>query len=195
MWSIQKPSIKELTEFLEVQAKQDFIYQPVGASAETFPKGYKHDRNFAELGTGEAVYRAAVAGLMEWKMFPTWAEVYPESDVPEKGMNLGLCFHLAGIYWKSAGRIVYEVSESGGAVKARAGFAYGTLPGHVEMGEERFTIAWLPDDRVVYELQAFSKPRYWMARLAFPLARIWQRKFVRESQQALKDHVEQAIRA
>ena len=36
-------------------------------------------------------------------------------------------------------------------------------------------------NQVWYEIKAFSRPRYWAARLAFPIARYFQRKFVVES--------------
>jgi uncharacterized protein (UPF0548 family) len=68
----------------------------------------------------------------------------------------------------------------------RCGFAYGTLPHHVERGEERFSVEWHPDDTVWYDVRAFSRPRYWPVRLAFPLARWLQRRFVTESKAAMQ---------
>lgn len=51
------------------------------------------------------------------------------------------------------------------------GFAYGTLPSHPEIGEERFSVR-IDDDNVVYaEIRAFSRPGRWFTRLADPLAR------------------------
>ena len=41
----------------------------------------------------------------------------------------------------------------------RFGFAYGTLPGHAESGEERFLIEWDQDeDGVWFDILAFSRP-------------------------------------
>jgi hypothetical protein len=62
------------------------------------------------------------------------------------------------------------------------GFVYGTLPEHAECGEEQFLIRHEPDDSVWYVIRAFSRPRHWLAWLAFPLARWWQCRFVRDSQ-------------
>jgi uncharacterized protein (UPF0548 family) len=42
-------------------------------------------------------------------------------------------------------------------------YAIGTLPGHVEKGEERFMLEWLPDDSVWYDLFAFSRPQHFLA--------------------------------
>ena len=63
----------------------------------------------------------------------------------------------------------------------RFGFAYGTLPDHVECGEERFMIEWLADDSVWYDILAFSRPRHPLVRLSSPLARMLQKRFARES--------------
>src|SRR5262249_55066407 len=81
-------------------------------------------------------------------------------------------------------RIVHVVDEP-----RRFVFAYGTLPGHVESGEERFLIEWLPDDSVWYDLRAFSRPRLWLVRLLYPLARRQQRRFARESLAAMRTTV------
>lgn len=125
-------------------------------------------------------------------MFPAgWTEIYPPEAPQVRDNVVVLVFNLLGTYWTSAARIVYEVDETAtSGVQRRMGFAYGTLPGHVECGEERFTITWRKDDSVWYEIQAFSRPRYWMTRLAKPLARHWQRRFVRESKAAMLAHVQ-----
>jgi uncharacterized protein (UPF0548 family) len=73
----------------------------------------------------------------------------------------------------------------------RFGFAYGTLPGHVECGEEIFMVERTGDGTVRYVIQAFSKPRFWMARLAYPVARAHQRKFVRDSKATMLQFVQQ----
>ena len=49
------------------------------------------------------------------------------------------------------------------------GFFYGTLPGHPECGEERFTVR-IDERSVVWaEICAFSRPGRWFTRLAGPL--------------------------
>ena len=62
----------------------------------------------------------------------------------------------------NACRVVYVVDEPG-----RFGLAYGTLPGHVERGEERFLVERdSTDGSVWYDLLAFSRPNSLVARLA-----------------------------
>jgi uncharacterized protein (UPF0548 family) len=75
---------------------------------------------------------------------------------------------------------VYVVDESGPISKF--GFAYGTLPGHVESGEERFLIEWdRADDSVWYDILAFSRPNHILIRLGYPIVRRTQKRFGRDS--------------
>ena len=52
---------------------------------------------------------------------------------------------------------------------------------------------WLPDDSVWYDLRAFSRPRYWPARLGYPMTRRLQRRFVRDSKTAMRAAVATAV--
>ena len=100
-----------------------------------------------------------------------------------RGGTVCVAFHVLGAWWLNAARIVYRLEEE--APLHRSGFAYGTLTCHVERGEECFSVEWRPDDSVWYDLCAFSRPAFWPVRLARPLARALQRRFVRDSQAAL----------
>ncbi|WP_040517918.1 DUF1990 family protein [Gordonia neofelifaecis] len=53
-------------------------------------------------------------------------------------------------------------------------FAYGTLPGHPESGEECFRVT-ATDGRVQFTIDGFSRPRSSLARLGAPAATIVQR--------------------
>jgi uncharacterized protein (UPF0548 family) len=69
---------------------------------------------------------------------------------------------------------------------SRFGFAYGTLPGHAESGEERFSIEWDQNtNQVSYDILAFSRPNYLLARLGYPMVRRAQKRFARESAAAM----------
>jgi uncharacterized protein (UPF0548 family) len=59
---------------------------------------------------------------------------------------------------------------------ARQGFAYETLPGHPECGEERFLLNHDPDDTARATIHAFSRPARWFTRLGAPVARHVQDK-------------------
>ena len=70
---------------------------------------------------------------------------------------------------------------------ARRGFAYGTLPGHAESGEERFLVEWDRSDNAVwYDIVAFSRPKHPLARLGYPLTRRTQKRFARDSVAAMR---------
>jgi uncharacterized protein (UPF0548 family) len=85
------------------------------------------------------------------------------------------------------------VCVSGAGAPSRTGtsdvvrFAYGTLPGHAESGEERFLVEWdRTTDAVHYDILAFSRPRHPLARLGYPLTRRVQRRFARDSATAMR---------
>ena len=106
----------------------------------------------------------------------------------EKGATVAIKTRTGGLWSLSAARVVYMVDE-GEPIK-RFGFAYGTLPDHVERGEERFLIEWnLSDDRVWYDILAFSQPRHPLVRLGFPYARMLQKRFARDSLLVMKSAV------
>jgi uncharacterized protein (UPF0548 family) len=63
-------------------------------------------------------------------------------------------------------RVIYVVDEPD-----RRGFAYGTLPGHPESGEERFLLQRLPEGRLEFAIRAFSQPATVLARAGGPVAR------------------------
>jgi uncharacterized protein (UPF0548 family) len=98
-----------------------------------------------------------------------------------------------GVWQLNACRIVYTIDEQTANV-ARFGYAYGTLPGHVERGEEQFLLEWdRREDMVSYSILAFSRPRHVLAKLGYPLMRRLQRRFARESTAAMKRAVANCV--
>ena len=80
---------------------------------------------------------------------------------------------------------MYVLDETGPVM--RVGFAYGTLPEHAVRGEERFLIEWSQEsDEVHYDLLAVSRPGSLLVSLARPLLRRIQRRFARQSLQAMR---------
>jgi uncharacterized protein (UPF0548 family) len=85
----------------------------------------------------------------------------------------------------NACRIVYVLEEEGSS-RRRYGFAFGTLPGHVEQGEERFTVEWhRADDSVFYEVFAFARPAHPLVKAGPPFVRLVQRRFAADSLQSM----------
>jgi len=70
----------------------------------------------------------------------------------------------------------------------RRGFAYGTLQGHPESGEEYFGVLYDPTTGAVYvEIVAFSRPGRWWSRAAAPLADRVQRLITGRYLRALRE--------
>jgi uncharacterized protein (UPF0548 family) len=75
---------------------------------------------------------------------------------------------------KAPARVVYVVDEP-----KRKGFAYGTMAGHPEKGEESFIVEQTDDGSVWLEIRAFSRPAngfYW---LVYPILRVSQAFYTR----------------
>ncbi len=118
-----------------------------------------------------------------------WTLIYPP-DTPIAQdetvcvvVNHGFCWSL------NPCRIVYVLEETGGEVE-RYGFAFGTLAGHSEEGEERFTVErHAADDSVWYELLSFARPHHILARIGFPFVPFFQKKFAADSAHAMFEAV------
>ena len=103
----------------------------------------------------------------------------PDVTVSEGSVGLvGLGVGTARL--KAPVRVVYVLDEPD-----RCGFAYGTLPGHPEAGEELFCIEHRADDSVVLVVAAFSRPRSLLARAGGPLGRVGQRLVTKRYLRAL----------
>lgn len=186
LFQLISPTNAQLDALILAQKDKPFSYpqaQDVAATmAQKTPKGYRYDTHQVLLGQGETVFRAACEAVRAWQMFPYgWANLYKRTTPLEVGRVVVMCARIWGIWWLNCSRIVYTVDET-----HRFGFAYGTLKHHAESGEELFQIRMNKAGDVFYEIQAFSRPRYWMARLASPVARYFQHKFVKHSFENMK---------
>lgn len=189
MWSLARPSLARVRRHLDDQRGRPFTYDAVGATRDGHaPAGFDRDHNRQRLGAGAPAFAAARDAIRGWAMFPApLARIEPAGVPIAVGELAAVVVRAFGAWWLNAARIVYVIDEP-----RRFGFAYGTLPGHAERGEERFLVEWLDDDSVWYDLAAFSQPRYWMARLARPVTRRLQRRFARLSKAAMQRAVARA---
>ena len=177
MFMMREPSDADVTKFIASQRDLPYTYAEVGATNASPPAGYNVDHNRIELGSGEATYHDAVDALKQWRHFELgWVAIVPRGVVVEIGATVAVKARAFGTWSLNATRVVYVIDES-----RRFGFAYGTLPDHVEKGEERFLVEWLPDDSVWYDIVAFSRPQHPLVKLSAPLARRLQAQFARDS--------------
>lgn len=146
-------------------------YSDVGASLRnTSPSGFRHDHYERILGHGQEIFEWAKQGLKTWQthngpgmaVHPHDAQIRPGATVV---VTLGWLVALA-----APCRVVEVVDEP-----RQWGFAYGTLPGHPEQGEEAFVLTWADDDAVRFEIRAFSRPADRLGRLTRPIGRQVQR--------------------
>lgn len=182
MFMIREPSDEDVARFVASQRDLPFTYAEVGATNATPPAGYIVDHNRIQLGSGAATYHRAVEALKHWRQFELgWVGIVPPGVPVEVGAIVAVKARAFGTWSLNATRVVYTIDES-----RRFGFAYGTLPDHVECGEERFLVEWLPDDAVWYDIHAFSRPQHPLVKLSRPLARRLQAKFARDSLNRMK---------
>jgi uncharacterized protein (UPF0548 family) len=186
MFLFSEPSEDKIRQFLARQAASRFSYSAVGATAEdSAPRGFVVDHNRIQLGSGELVWKSAVAAVNSWRMFQLgWTRLcWPDAPIA-MSTNVAVLIRHFGFWSLNACRVVYVIDESIGPVR-RYGFAYGTLLDHAESGEERFMVERHEDDSVWYDIFAFSRPRAWQARVGYPIARWLQRRFARDSKRAM----------
>jgi uncharacterized protein (UPF0548 family) len=182
MFLVLKPSKEEVERFVDELSRKHFSYPDVGASVYGAPKKYNVDHHRIRLGTGAEVWQRAVEGIKRWEMFNLgWTELcWPDAPI-RWGTNVAVLIRHVGFYSLNGSRIVYVVNDEGEKIQ-KYGFAYGTLTGHAEAGEERFRVEWnRADDSVHYDLMAFSRPAHLFSRMGYPVVRALQRRFARDS--------------
>lgn len=148
-------------------AELSLTYPEVGATAGEMPTGYRHIRASAVIGTGRDRFEQAGADVLRWGMQRgAGLRVQATSDSAAEGTEL-----IVGLGPIPAPcRVVYVLDEAD-----RRGFAYGTLAGHPESGEELFSVRYDPEtDSVHAEVAAFSRPATWWSRLGGPVTRLLQ---------------------
>lgn len=177
----RQPTDAELLAFLQAQARLDFTYPDAGMTAATAPACYVMDRTRVLLGTGDEVFIRAKENFKRWQQFNLgWLQAFPADTPISPGEVVAVVARTFGVWSLNAARIIYVVDDP-----KKFGFAYGTLPGHVEMGEERFLIERTDDDSVWYDILAFSRPRHLLTRIGYPFVRRLQKRFGRESAAAM----------
>lgn len=143
-------------------------YPEAGATAGPPPPGYHHLGFATQIGAGHKRFEEAADALMHWGMQRgAGLRVRPSSEVVTVG---AVALVGIGFVWAPC-RVVYVIEEPD-----VRGFAYGTLPGHPESGEERFVVRYDPVTAAVFaEVSAFSRPVKWWAKAGGPLTTLAQR--------------------
>lgn len=184
---LQEPSAEAIERFIVAQHDLPFSYDEIGATREdATPKGYVEDRYRVKLGEGEETYQQAMEALRGWRQFDLgWVRLRPASAPIEAGTTVAVLARHLGFWSLNSARVVYTIEERTAGME-RFGFAYGTLPGHAERGEERFAVEWDRESGAVhYDAFAFSRPNHPLAWPGYPFARLLQRRFARDSKEVM----------
>ncbi len=160
----------------------ELTYPGVGQTRGDLPAGYHHLRRRAPLGDGPACFARASRELLGWQMHRRAGLRVDAAGPVAEGRTAVLRLGVGRLEVRTPVRVVHLVDEP-----RRQGFAYGTLPGHPECGEECFVVEHLADGTVILKIAAFSRPASRLARLGGPLGRWVQRRITERYLRALSD--------
>lgn len=185
MFTFFEPSDAEIEDFLVSQKDLPFSYTEVGATNAEIPEDFPVNHHRIEIGKGGEDFARARFAVQTWTMYRLdWTRLYPRDTPIAVGETVCVVVNHDFCWSVNSCRIIYVLDESGETEKF--GFAFGTLPGHSEEGEERFTVEWRhTDDSVWFEILSFARPHDLLAKIGFPFVRLFQRKFAEDAQQAM----------
>ncbi|MTE22164.1 DUF1990 family protein [Streptomyces sp. TRM43335] len=154
-------------------------YAGAGATREDdlsrFPPGFGRLRVRTRLGSGPEVFRAAADAVLTWRMHRAMGvEMATVAPRAEPGVRVVVGLGVGRLRLHAPCRVVWTAAGA-----RRAGFGYGTLPGHPERGEEAFVVEWAGDGSVWLEVRAFSRPDLWWVRAVGPIVPLFQRLYAR----------------
>lgn len=164
-------------------ADAPFTYAEVGATgAAELPAGYHHAVHTAVVGSGRADFERAAAAVLDWaQQRGLGLRVRATGPARLPGTVVVLTAGTPRFGYDIPCRVVWASTEGD-----ERGFSYGTLPGHPERGEERFTVRLMPNGDVVYEIAVFFRLASPAARLAGPLSLGMQRLATRRYVSAIR---------
>jgi len=185
-----KPSRKKIQGLLRKYTDYPLNYLEEAASKmDEAPPGYNLDHHRIPLGKGEVQFEKAKKALRDWRMVELgWLVMHRPDEPLQEGQVVASLTRYAFVWFLNPCRIVFVTEEEleGQENIVRFAFAYGTLKGHVEQGEERFYVDWNKiTNEVHYGVLAFSKPAHILTKLFYPLTRKLQKRFALDSLRAM----------
>ena len=183
MFLAHRPSDRDIDRFLDDSRTLPLSYEPRGL-AHTGAAGFRVDEQIAAVGSGNAAFARAVEALTAWRHFDLgWVELFPPHAPIAEGTLVAVAIRHFGFWSLNGCRVLYQTGDGASTF----GFAYGTLTNHAECGEELFEVRLDPDTGDVrYRIRAASRPRAVLARAGYPLTRMLQARFRRDSAHAMR---------
>lgn len=139
-------------------------YAAVGATATASPSGYSTMDLTRTLRRRD--FDAAVEDLMTWQVHRRAGLRVAASGAAGPDAVVDMRLGVGALALRIPCRVIYLVDE-----RDSRGFAYGTLLGHPESGEERFVLHRRPDGQIEFTITAFSRPATFLARAGGPVSR------------------------
>ena len=183
MWCIGRPSADRLDAELRRVATLPLSYAEfgrLGASGSSPPAGFARTDHRLEIDGDFVAARAALDRFATHSL--PYLFVHPPDARVAVGANVLVAIGF-GPAWSVNPCRVLSVESSAD----RHSYVYATLPGHVEHGEESFSITRLGDGRLLAETSAFWRPQQAIVRLGLPIARRVAEKAKRDYLLALKE--------
>lgn len=171
------------------QAGTPLTYDEVGGTRRRpLPEGYRHLRHQTFVGRGPDAMREAADAVLEFWMHRA-AGVRITASAPRAAPDVQVISQVGvGPLRVVAPCRVVWVEED----ERRAGFGYGTLPGHPAIGEEAFVVEIDDLNDVWLTVTSFSRPAGRLTRLAGPLTPLVQRLYAHRYGTALRRLVARA---
>jgi uncharacterized protein (UPF0548 family) len=150
-------------------------YPDVGCTLRPGPPGGHGYTLTRTVGQGRDAFEGVVRGLRAWApQRALGARVHPPEAPIERGTTVLIVLRLGPLEVVAPDRVVACIDKPDAF-----GFAYGTLAGHPERGEESFVVRLGPDGAVTVTVTVVAEPASrWLA-LAGPALRLVQRRAVR----------------
>ena len=157
-------------------------YRDVGATLTGLPSGFHHLHHDGVVGQGRERFEQCTAAVLAWQVqLRSGARVAATDDPLVEGTVADVVLGPGPLGLRAPVRVVRVVDEP-----TRAGFVYGTLPGHPEDGEEAFLVHLDHDGTVRLAVTAFSRPGSLLTRVGGPIARVAQRIMARRYVAAIR---------
>ena len=180
----RRPSGPQLDAMLDRLAGVPVTYEHVGSTIDPEPRPSVRCTSL-DVGSGRHTFDQAVRGLRLWlPQRGVGAKVHPGDAPLTVGTSLVVVLTAGPVTVMAPNRVVAVVDEPD-----RFAFAYGSLPGHPESGEESFSLQALADGTVRFTICVDAEPDTPLVRLAGPAVGWFQRRAIRRYLQAIADHV------
>ena len=181
-----RPSDGELDRLLVSARGADPTYDHVGSTLDPERwSGAEVLERHLDVGSGRSAFEAGREALRSWVMQAgIGASIHPAGQPVEVGATLLVVLRRGRVHVIAPVRMIGVLDEPD-----RFGFAYGSLPGHPERGEESFVVEHLGDDSVRASIRVQSEPGTLAARAAAPLVRHLQSAAIDGYLCAIADHV------